>query len=129
MTEQPAPPPTILVIDDEKHMHMLLQLCLGRIGARLRFAGNGADALSLCAEGGVDLIVLDYMMPGMNGVETLKKLRTQPQTAHTPVVMLTSRGHADFRAEAEAMGVMHFFTKPFSPAELARTASEYLRRP
>jgi CheY-like chemotaxis protein len=129
MTDPLQTPPVILVVDDEKHMHMLLQLCLGRTGAKVRFASLGSEAVTICAGGGIDLIVLDYMMPGMDGVETLRQLRAQPQSAAIPVIMLTSRGQEDFRREAERMGVVHFFAKPFSPAELARTAGGYLRRP
>lgn len=125
----PPAPPVILVVDDEKHMHMLLQLCLGRTGAVVRFASRGAEAIALCAEGGIDLVVLDYMMPEMDGVETLRQLRALPAGASIPVIMLTSRGQGDFREEAARLGVASFFAKPFSPAALARAAGELMRRP
>lgn len=113
---------TVLVVDDELHMRLLLERCLKRAGFSVRTADRGEAAVELVARGEIDLVVLDYEMSGMNGVETLRALRALPAGKSIAAVMLTARGQADYQAEAAALGVTVFFGKPFSPAELARTA-------
>jgi CheY-like chemotaxis protein len=119
-------PPTILVVDDEPHMRRLLQFALAKTGARLLQAGNGREALATAADQTVDLMVIDFMMPDLDGFATLRELRQNPRYAELPVIMLTARGQSELRDQAEGVGVDVFLTKPFSPIELTRIVQRLL---
>jgi CheY-like chemotaxis protein len=123
------PAPTLLIADDEPHMRRLLQFTLAKSGARLLLAADGPEALRLAAAGPVDLVIIDYMMPGMDGCATLRELRRDPRHAGLPVIMLTSRGQTDLREAVQDVGVDLFLTKPFSPIELGRNVQDLLARP
>jgi len=122
----PSAPPTILIVDDEPHMRRLLQFALGRTGARLQLAANGREALTQARATRIDLVVIDFMMPGLDGFATLRELRQDPGYAKLPAIMLTSRGQTELRGEAEEVGVDVFLTKPFSPVELAQHVQRLL---
>ena len=124
MTTPPAP--TLLVVDDEPHMRRLLQFALAKTGARIVLAANGREALELARATTVDLIVIDFMMPDIDGFATLRELRLDPRYARLPAIMLTSRGQTELREAAEEVGVDLFLTKPFSPIELAREVQRLL---
>jgi len=117
---------TILISDDESHMRRLLALTLAKTGETLVLAESGEEALSKAAAGPVDLLVIDVGLPGMSGFDTVKAIKALPAYATLPVIMLTARGHTTVREEAAALGVRAFFTKPFSPMELAAKARELL---
>jgi len=117
---------TILVVDDEDHMIRLLQFALRPTGAIFASAKSGEVALEYLRERSPDLIILDYSMPGGNGVETLRQIREHPDRALLPVIMLTARDQTTIRAEANGLNVAAFLTKPFSPSDLQRRAREIL---
>lgn len=121
--------PTILVVDDEPHMRRLLQFALGKTGARLLLAANGREALEQAQHQQVDLMVIDFMMPDLDGFATLRELRRDPRYARLPVIMLTSRGQTELRNVAEEVGVDVFLTKPFSPIELTKHVKRLLGGP
>jgi DNA-binding response OmpR family regulator len=108
----------ILVVDDERHMRRLLQFTLEKTGATVETAGSGAEALDALRATPADLVLLDYLMPGMDGFATVRELRKEPALENVPVIMLTSRGQEDVREQAAGLGIVAYFTKPFSPIEL-----------
>lgn len=122
-------PKTILITEDEPHMRRLLEFTLAKTGARLVTAGSGEDALAQAAAGGIDLLVIDVGLPGMSGLETVSALKARPEHFRLPVIMLTARGQTDIKEAAAAVGVNAFYTKPFSPTELAATARALLASP
>lgn len=116
----------ILVVDDERHMQRLLQFNLEKTGCKVHTAGSGEDALAFIQKNTVDLVLIDLVMPGMDGFETVGKLRGVPGGENIPVIMLTSRGQAATREQAGDLGVSVFLTKPFSPMELVTEAKKLL---
>lgn len=116
----------LLIVDDESFMRRLLQQTLSRIGARIRLANSGEAALAMLQSEPADLLVIDVNMPGRDGLETVRALREDPKLAAMPVIILTAGGLADVRSRAAALGVAAFFTKPFSPAEMAAEAKRLL---
>lgn len=121
--------PTLLVVDDESHMRRLLQFALAKTGARLLLAANGREALEHARANPVDLVVIDFMMPDLDGFATLRELRRDPRYTKLPVIMLTSRGQTELRDVAEEVGVDVFLTKPFSPTELTKHVKRLLGGP
>ncbi len=121
--------PTLLVVDDESHMRRLLQFALAKTGARLLLAANGREALEQARTHQIDLVVIDFMMPELDGFATLRELRRDPRYAKLPVIMLTSRGQTELRVVAEEVGVDVFLTKPFSPIELTKHVKRLLGGP
>jgi CheY-like chemotaxis protein len=89
-------------------------------------AANGREALAHAASTAVDLIVIDFMMPDLDGFATLRELRREPRYAKLPAIMLTSRGQTELRDVAAEVGVDVFLTKPFSPIELAQHVQRLL---
>ena len=118
--------PTLLVVDDEPHMRRLLQFTLAKTGARLLLAANGREALAHAAASAVDLIVIDFMMPELDGFATLRELRKDPRCAKIAIIMLTSRGQTELKDVAAEVGVDVFLTKPFSPKELTQHVKRLL---
>jgi two-component system phosphate regulon response regulator PhoB len=108
----------VLIADDESSMRALIQATLEGPEMHTVQALNGTDALRLVREQKFDLIILDWMMPGLTGIEVLVKLRAQPETAATPVIMLTARGQLKDHDAALAAGATAYLMKPFSPLEL-----------
>ena len=113
---------TILIVDDEKHILKVLEFSLAESGCAIETASSGAEALRKAASHTIDLLLIDYQMPGMNGFETVHELKNNEKYAELPVIMLTGRGQSEIRAEAETTGVSLFLNKPFSPTELLRHA-------
>lgn len=118
--------PTVLITDDEIHMRLLVDRCLKRIGVKTVLASRGDEAVEKLKQGGIDLVILDYEMPVMNGVTALREIRELDGGRQVKAVMITARGNFDLRAETAALDVDAYFAKPFSPVELARRVSELL---
>jgi DNA-binding response OmpR family regulator len=110
--------PNILVVDDDPDLRELVGMKLWHSGFTVSIAGNGDEALAAIADLQPDLVVLDVMMPGTDGLAVCRQLRDDPQTAALPVIMLTARSHAAFVLEGFAAGATSYLTKPFSPREL-----------
>ena len=109
---------TILVVDDERHIVRLVQVNLERVGYSVITAFDGVECLEKVKAEAPDLIVLDVMMPRMDGFETLKKLRSDDSTKDLPVVMLTARAQDKDVLTGYTHGVDLYLTKPFGPLEL-----------
>jgi two-component system phosphate regulon response regulator PhoB len=90
-------------------------------------AGDGTTALELARKEHPDLLILDWMMPGMSGVEIAKALREEPKTAHTPIIMLTAKGQGKDKEQGLAVGVYAYLVKPFSPLELLEKVQQVLK--
>ena len=116
----------VLIVEDEPHMLRVTELSLRKGGYDLRVARNGREALERIREARPDLVVMDVVMPELDGLETLRRLRAAPETATLPVIMLTVRGHSLTREQAEEAGASLFLTKPFSPSQLLREARRLL---
>ncbi|MFQ6133096.1 MAG: response regulator transcription factor [Armatimonadota bacterium] len=108
----------ILVVDDEKHIVRLVEVNLRRAGYEVDKAYDGKEALEVLANQKPDMIILDVMMPQMDGFEVLKELRGNPETAEIPVIMLTAKAQDADVFRGWQAGVDSYLTKPFSPMEL-----------
>jgi two-component system alkaline phosphatase synthesis response regulator PhoP/two-component system response regulator VicR len=108
----------ILAVDDERHIVRLIQVNLERAGYEVLTAGDGQQALEMVAKERPDLIVLDWMMPQLNGMETLKRLKANPATQDIPVIMLTAKSQDADVFKGWQSGVDCYLTKPFNPMEL-----------
>lgn len=111
-------PKKILAVDDEKHIVRLIQVNLERAGYQVVTAFDGVEALKKVQEENPDLVVLDVMMPQMDGFETLKNLKANPQTRDIPVIMLTAKAQDADVFRGWQSGVDCYLTKPFNPLEL-----------
>lgn len=116
----------ILVVDDEPHIRRVLEVILGSSGFDVVLASDGMQWLDNLSREPVDLILLDLMMPGANGLEILSKIRANPERANTPVIILTAKGQDTDREAALAGGASDFLTKPFSPKKLIARIEEIL---
>lgn len=116
----------ILVVDDEPHIRRVLEVILGSSGFDVVLASDGMQGLDNLSREPVDLILLDLMMPGANGLEILSKIRANPERANTPVIILTAKGQDTDREAALAGGASDFLTKPFSPKKLIARIEEIL---
>lgn len=113
-------PAHILAVDDEANVRRIVQLLLTRAGYRVTLANDGFEAMARIAEERPDLIVLDVMMPHMDGFETLKRLKADPDLRDIRIVMLTARAQDEDIFEGERLGAEEYVTKPFTPQELLR---------
>ena len=119
------PSRTVLVADDEDHIRQLIRLYLASEGFTVAEARTGREALSCCQEGNPDLVILDIMMPEMDGWEVLKQIRKQK---NTPVIMLTAKDAEVDKVLGLELGADDYVTKPFSPRELVSRVKAVLRR-
>lgn len=108
----------ILAVDDERHIVRLIQVNLERAGYEVVTANDGAQALEIVAADRPDLIVLDWMMPQLNGMETLKRLKQDEATRDIPVIMLTAKSQDADVFKGWQSGADCYLTKPFNPMEL-----------
>jgi CheY-like chemotaxis protein len=111
-------PIKILVADDEIYMVRLLGLTFKKGGYEIISCRDGQQALALAASELPQLIVLDVIMPGLDGLGALRQLKENPATKNIPVVVLSAKGHALTKVEAELAGASVFLAKPFSPNQL-----------
>lgn len=116
--------PKILLAEDEEHIAKLVAFKLEREGFDVRVAPNGEEALRMLAEGGWTLVILDVMMPLIDGWEVLRRTRESPATATLPVLMLTAKGGRKDMASAAELGATRYLRKPFDPSELAKVVRE-----
>jgi len=121
-------PPRVLIADDEVYMLRLLEMTFKKGGFEVACCRNGHEALAAAA-GQPQLILLDVMMPGLDGLGALRQLKENPLTKDIPVVVLSSKGHALTRVEAELAGAAMFLTKPFSPSQLLDDVKNILETP
>lgn len=111
-------PKKILAVDDERHIVRLVEVNLQRAGYEVVTAYDGREALEKVKSENPDLVVLDVMMPYMDGFEVLKNLKADPTTAEIPVIMLTAKAQDADVFRGWQSGVDCYLTKPFNPMEL-----------
>ena len=116
----------VLLIEDELNIVEAIRFLLSRDGWTVDTHNNGTDAAQAVREMKPDLVVLDLMLPGKNGLEVLEELRAHSATSDLPVLMLTARGQSKDREMAEKAGVSRFMTKPFSNAEVLTAVRDLL---
>ena len=116
---------TILVVDDEKDIVSALEIYLKAEGYRVLSACNGKEALAAAAREDVHLILMDIMMPVMDGLTTMAQLR---QTSNVPVILLTAKGEDTDKVLGLNVGADDYITKPFNPVELLARVRSQLRR-
>ena len=118
----------ILVVEDEEALTTLLRYNLDAEGYDVETVGRGDDADTRLKERVPDLIVLDWMLPGLSGIELCRRLRARPETRSLPIIMLTARGEESERVRGLATGADDYIVKPFSVPELLARIRALLRR-
>ena len=116
----------VLVVDDEIHIVHVVAIKLRNNGYEVITASNGAEALELALQNAPDIVVTDFQMPVMTGLELIKQLRRNEQIKNVPVIMLTARGFAIDDEQKEDLQIAEFISKPFSPKELLRVIEDVL---
>lgn len=119
---------TVLVVDDEKDLVELVKYHLEKEGLKCLEARDGETALQLAKERTPDLMVLDLMLPGVDGLEVCRKLRKDPKTSSIAIIMLTAKAEEVDRIVGLEMGADDYMVKPFSPRELVARVKAVLRR-
>ena len=119
---------TILVIDDEKDLIELLSYNLGKEGYDVIVAHDGQSGLDVVKKHRPDLVVLDIMMPGLDGLQVCQRLRADPRTGRIPIIMLTAKATETDRIVGLELGADDYVTKPFSPREVIARLKAVLRR-
>lgn len=120
--------PLIFVIEDEAALVNLLQYNLEHAGFRVKIATDGEEALLLTEETSPDLILLDWMLPFVSGIELCRQFRRHPTLGTVPIIMITARGEEADRIRGLETGADDYLTKPFSPQELVARIRALLRR-
>jgi two-component system phosphate regulon response regulator PhoB len=120
--------PTVLVVEDESALVTLLRYNLEREGFRVAEAKDGEEALLVAREQKPDLVLLDWMLPLLSGLEVCRQLRRMPETRGTPIIMLTARGEEGDKLRGLDSGADDYVTKPFSPSELIARIRAVMRR-
>lgn len=118
----------ILVVDDEEHILELIKFNLEREGYQVILCDNGEESITIIQENDIDLVVLDLMLPGMDGEEVCSKVRKMENTKNLPIIMLTAKGKEDDRILGLELGADDYITKPFSVRELIARIKAVLRR-
>ncbi len=120
--------PLVLIVEDQEALVTMLRYNLEGAGFRVNSAGDGEEALVAAAEEVPDLILLDWMLPLMSGIEVCRQLRSKAETKRVPIIMLTARGEETDKLRGLDSGCDDYITKPFSPAELIARINAVLRR-
>jgi two-component system phosphate regulon response regulator PhoB len=120
--------PLILIVEDEEPIVTLVRYNLERQGFRVAAARDGEEGLVMIAEEKPDLMILDWMLPFVSGIELCRQIRRRPETRHLPVIMLTAKGEEADRVRGLDSGADDYVTKPFSPQELLARVRAVLRR-
>ncbi|GAA4034489.1 phosphate regulon transcriptional regulator PhoB [Sphingomonas rosea] len=118
----------LLLVEDDRSLAELITFHFEREGYAVTRTGDGEEALILAEEVRPDLMVLDWMIEGISGIEVCRRLRRRPATSNLPILMLTARGEEDDRIRGLETGADDYITKPFSPKELVARAAAVLRR-
>ncbi|MEO7504710.1 MAG: phosphate regulon transcriptional regulator PhoB [Sphingomicrobium sp.] len=118
----------LLLVEDDRALADLVIFHFGRAEWAVTRTGDGEEALILAEEVRPDLIILDWMIEGISGIEVCRRLRRREATANVPIIMLTARGEEEDRIRGLETGADDYMTKPFSPKELLARANAVLRR-
>jgi len=120
--------PNMLLVEDDKPLADLLVWHFSRENFDVRWTPDGEEALLLARESVPDIVILDWMIEGVSGIEVCRRLRRTPDTANVPIIMLTARGEETDRVRGLETGADDYLTKPFSPRELIARVGAVLRR-
>lgn len=120
--------PYILIVEDEAPQAEMLSYNLEREGYRTRVASDGDEALAVTSEEAPDLVVLDWMLPEVSGIEVCRQLRRRVDSKHLPIIMLTARGEETDRVRGLDSGADDYMVKPYSPGEMVARIRASLRR-
>ena len=123
-----AAPKKILIIEDERDILQLVKLYLEKEGYRTVTAATGTEGLDSAKQHKPDLLVLDLMLPEIDGLEVCKRLRSAPETAMLPIIMLTAKAEETDQVIGLELGADDYVTKPFSPKALVARVKALLRR-
>jgi len=118
----------LLLVEDDRSLAELITYHFEREGYVVSRTGDGEEAMILAEELRPDLMILDWMIEGISGIEVCRRLRRRPSTANLPILMLTARGEEDDRVRGLETGADDYITKPFSPKELVARAAAVMRR-
>jgi len=118
----------ILLVEDDAALAELVSWHLERDDFEVEHTGDGEEAILLARETPPDLVLLDWMIEGVSGIEVCRRLRRMPDTANVPIIMLTARGEEEDRVRGLETGADDYVTKPFSPRELVARVGAVLRR-
>src|SRR5829696_3581112 len=118
----------ILIVEDEEPLALLLRYNLEAEGYDVETIARGDEADTRLREASPDLVVLDWMLPGLSGIELCRRLRTRPESKALPIIMLTARGEESERIRGLATGADDYMVKPFSVPELLARVKGLLRR-
>ena len=122
------PRPRMLLVEDDPALSELLSWHFGREEFEVARTGDGEEALLLAREKTPDIVILDWMVEGLSGLEVCRRLRKSSDTANVPIIMLTARGEEEDRVRGLETGADDYVTKPFSPRELVARVHAVLRR-
>ena len=120
--------PRVLVVEDEESLHALLQYNLEKEGFSVDVAVDGEEALMMIDERAPDIVILDWMLPKVSGIEVCRRLRGRAQTRNLPIIMLTARGEETDRVRGLDTGADDYMVKPFSMTEFTARVRAVLRR-
>ena len=116
----------ILVADDETHILHVVSLKLRNAGFNVLTARDGQEALEIAQQELPDLVITDYHMPQLSGLELCQRLKQDQRTSHIPAIMLTARGYQLEPRDTQQSGILRMLSKPFSPRQLLTTVNEVL---
>jgi CheY-like chemotaxis protein len=116
----------VLIVDDQPELRLLLMLTLGGGNLELSEATSGTEALAACAASPPDIVLLDVMMPGMDGYEVCRRIKADPRLAATTVVLMTAADQATQRRKGMEAGTDHYVSKPFSPERLQQLINDII---
>lgn len=128
MSEKKKAETTVLIVEDEVAIVTMLRYNLEREGYRVLATGDGEEAVTMVRDHRPDIIVLDWMLPGMTGIEVCKQLRWDQNTKNIPIIMLSARGEEGDRIRGLDSGADDYMVKPFSPSELISRIQAVFRR-
>ena len=120
--------PTILIVEDEADIALLMRYNLEAEGFRVVTVEHGEEAIEQTRDSLPDLILLDWMLPGLSGIELCRRWRAREETAQIPIIMITARGEEEERVRGLATGADDYIVKPFSVPELVARVQALLRR-
>jgi two-component system phosphate regulon response regulator PhoB len=120
--------PTVMIVEDEEALSTLLQYNLKKEGYRVLVVTDGEEADMMLRETAPDLVLLDWMLPGLSGIELCRRLRGRPETRNLPIIMMTARGEEADRIRGLDTGADDYVTKPFSVSELLARIRAVIRR-
>jgi two-component system phosphate regulon response regulator PhoB len=118
----------IMIVEDEEALTLLLRYNLETQGYEVETIARGDEADTRLREGTPDLVILDWMLPGLSGIELCRRLRARPETRQLPIIMLTARGEESERVRGLSTGADDYIVKPFSVPELLARVNALLRR-